>query len=120
MAVLPKLFWLNPAVAFGDPPVIRGEELPGQQESVATDWPSRIAQDVQEHFARASQTEDQIYRFFLNMIFFFLCLSLRTCDFHPSQTTCWCPEPTLPCTLWVLTLSRGRDSIALVRASSVR
>eukprot|EP00434_Breviolum_minutum_P018130 symbB.v1.2.015993.t1/scaffold1193.1/size133507/12 len=52
MAVLPKLFWLSPVVASGDPPQIWGEQLPGQQESVATDWPSKIQEDVEEHFAR--------------------------------------------------------------------
>eukprot|EP00438_Fugacium_kawagutii_P001599 Skav204353 [mRNA] locus=scaffold866:15956:23035:+ [translate_table: standard] len=52
MAVLPKLFWLSSVVASGEPPQIWGEELPGQQESVATDWPKKIQEDVQEHFAR--------------------------------------------------------------------
>ena len=52
MAVLPKLFWLSPVVASGDPPQIWGEELPGQQEPVLTDWPQKIQEDVEEHFAR--------------------------------------------------------------------
>ncbi|CAE7032995.1 mut-7 [Symbiodinium natans] len=50
LAVLPKLFWLSPAVASGDPPVILGDELPGQQESVPTDWPEKVRRDVEEHF----------------------------------------------------------------------
>eukprot|EP00435_Cladocopium_sp_Y103_P073710 s223_g44.t2 len=52
MAVLPKLFWLSPVVAAGEPPQIWGEELPGQQEAVATDWPQKIQVDVEEHFTR--------------------------------------------------------------------
>ncbi|CAL1136847.1 unnamed protein product [Cladocopium goreaui] len=52
MAVLPKLFWLSPVVASGEPPQIWGEELPGQQEAVATDWPQKIQEDVEEHFTR--------------------------------------------------------------------
>ncbi|CAJ1395610.1 unnamed protein product [Effrenium voratum] len=52
LAVLPKLFWLGPAVARGDPPVILGEDLPGQQEAVATDWPDKVRQDVEEHFGK--------------------------------------------------------------------
>ena len=68
MAVLPKLFWLSPVVASGDPPQIWGEQLPGQQESVATDWPNKIQEDVEEHFARVSE----MYLF----VFFNLLLSV--------------------------------------------
>ena len=50
LAVLPKLFWLSPAVASGDPPMIMGDELPGQQEPVQTDWPDKVRLDVEEHF----------------------------------------------------------------------
>ena len=50
LAVLPKLFWLSPAVASGSPPVILGDELPGQQDPVATDLPDKVRQDVEEHF----------------------------------------------------------------------
>ena len=72
MAVLPKLFWLSPVVASGDPPQIWGEQLPGQQESVATDWPNKIQEDVEEHFARVSEMHLFILKPFT---FFILCFN---------------------------------------------
>jgi hypothetical protein len=67
MAVLPKLFWLSPVVASGEPPQIWGEELPGQQEAVATDWPLKIQEDVEEHFTRvpgriSSRKQNEAFR----------------------------------------------------------
>lgn len=87
MAVLPKLFWLSPVVASGDPPQIWGEQLPGQQESVATDWPNKIQEDVEEHFARVSE----MYLFVFFHCFF---VHIVVHKFLPSLVACTSPRFT--------------------------
>lgn len=87
MAVLPKLFWLSPVVASGEPPQIWGEQLPGQQESVATDWPNKIQEDVEEHFARVSE----MYLFVFFHCFF---VHIVVHKFLPSLVACTSPRFT--------------------------
>jgi len=53
LAVMPKLFWLSPGVATGNPPMIFGEDLPAQHEPVPVELPDKVQKDVQDHTARS-------------------------------------------------------------------